>query len=271
MLYLLLACTLSAQTNSAVKVLFHHTDFSNSTQKESAERYGLALKHHYDKHHFMLNYEKANTQTLQPPLPSNLYVDKLSFKYGYQLSPFIRLYASTIMIEDNLVATDGGRVYGAGIKYKNINFSHYFSNYEHFDVHQNEFSLLLKNKIGRIKTKTTLLVKHIMMKDHESNPLSKNAKKTYFTPGVKLYATYESYIGVASALFGTRTFAVMDRGMKAQHHAMEFDSTYAIGFGKKIDKFTAMLTYNYARATELPRHTEDVLVKNILFSLEKQF
>lgn len=266
-----LVMNLSAKPSSSLKLLYHQTDFSNSTQKEKGKRYGLFFKHHQKKHHVLFSYEKAANQTFKPPLPSNLYVDKIAFKYGYQLSPFIKLYVSTIMIEDNLVATDGGRVYGLGVSYKNFNFSHYFSDYEAFDVHQNELSLVLKNKIGKVKTKTTLLVKHIMLKDHKSNSLSKNAQKTYFTPAMKLYATYDSYIGVASAMLGERTFAVMDRGMKAQHHAMEFDISYALGFGKKISNYTLMLTYNYARATELPRQTENVLLKNIVFSLEKQF
>jgi len=63
----------------------------------------------------------------------------------------------------------------------------------------------------------------------------------------------------------------MDSGVRVQHHGMEFDRSYALGFGKKVSDYTLMLKYNYARATELPKETENVQVRGIIFSLSRRF
>ena len=55
----------------------------------------------------------------------------------------------------------------------------------------------------------------------------------------------------------------MNDGFKIQHHAMEFDRTYAVGMGKKISDVMLRLQYIYQRATELPMQNEGVEVSNI--------
>ncbi len=50
----------------------------------------------------------------------------------------------------------------------------------------------------------------------------------------------------------------MDDGFKIQHHAMEFDRTYAIGVGKNISHFVLRFQYIYQRATELPLNNKNV-------------
>jgi len=266
-----LTSTLLAKESSAIKVLFQHLDFSNSTQKEQGKRHSLEVKHHIDRHHLFFVYEKTDTQTFQPPLPKNLNVNKLSFKYGYQLSPSFRLNTSYITIDDNLVATDGGKIYGVGLDYKNIKFAHYFSDYTPLDVHQSDVSVTFKSCLGEVAAKTTLMAKYLTLKDFKTHPLSKNAQSSYFTPAIKVHLTYDDYIAGLGAFFGKRVFAVMDSGVRVQHHGMEFDRSYALGFGKKVSDYTLMLKYNYARATELPKETENVQVRGIIFSLSRRF
>ncbi len=262
---------LLAQNSSSVKTIFQHLDFSNSSQKEDGKRFGIELKHHIDSHHILLIYEKTDTQTLQPPLTSNLSVDKLSLKYGYQFSPILRLNSSFIIIEDNLVSTDGGRVYGLGISYKNINLTHYYSDYEPLDIYQTDVSATFKAKLGEFKTKTVLVVKYLDLQDYTTNPLSKNAQSSYLTTGIKLKLGYKNHFALAGAFLGDSTFAVMDRGARVQHHAMEFNKNYMAGFGTTVFDYTLTLKYSYARATELPKQTENVLVDSLVLTVEKQF
>ena len=49
----------------------------------------------------------------------------------------------------------------------------------------------------------------------------------------------------------------MNDGFKVQHHAMEFDRTYAVGIGKNISDFVVRLKYVYLRATELPLNNNE--------------
>ena len=267
----MISIALQAQNANSVKTIFQHLDFSNSTQKEDGKRFGIEFKHHIHSHHLLFIYEKTDTQTLQPPLKSNLSVDKFSMKYGYQLSPLLRLNSSFIMIEDNLASTDGGRVYGLGLSYKNFNLTHYYSNYKPLDIHQTDISAILKGKLGEVKTKTILILKYLSLQDYETNPFSRNAQNSYLTTGIKLKASYKNHFALAGALLGDSVFAVMDRGARVQHHAMEFNKNYMAGFGTTIFDYTLTLKYSYARATELPKQTGNVLVDSLILTVEKKF
>jgi len=59
----------------------------------------------------------------------------------------------------------------------------------------------------------------------------------------------------------------MNDGFKLQHHAMEFDRTYAIGVGKSISDFILRVQYIYQRAEELPMQNNNVEIDNIRFLL----
>lgn len=262
---------LEAKEFTTYKLYLQNLDFSNSTQKEQGKRYGLGVIHQSDKHRFTFSYEKTATETFQPPLPKDLEVNKYAFKYHYQLKDQLGLQASYITIDDNLVKTDGGAIYGLGATYQNIHFAQFFSDYKAFDVYQSDLSATFKHTFGALKTKTTLIAKYLNLQDHQSNPLSFNAKKTYFTPGIKLHSTFKSYHGGVGAFWGKRVFAVMEDGLKVQHHGMEFEETYMAGVGKKFDRFNLMLKYSYLKATELPKYTENVIVRNFSLQLEAKF
>lgn len=270
-LLLLSIAVIYSDASTTYKVELQNLDFSNSTQKEQGKRYGFGLSHQLDKHRFMFGYEKTATETFQPPLPKDLEVNKYAFKYAYQLKKHFSMQASYITIDDNLVKTDGGHIYGIGVTYQNIHFAQFFSNYKPFDIYQSDLSTTFKRTFGAVKTKTTIIAKYLTLKNFTSNPLSKNAKKSYLTPGIKLHASYKSYHAGFGAFFGNRVFAVMDDGMKVQHHGMEFEETYMVGFGKKIGRFNIMLKYMHGKATELPKLNENVIVRDITLSLQALF
>ncbi len=265
------ATVILAKESTTYKLELQNLDFSNSTQKEQGIRYGLGLTHRVDKHRFMFGYENTATDTFQPPLPKDLEVSKYAFKYAYKLKENLSLQATYLTIDDNLVKTDGGHVYGIGVTYRNIHFAQFFSNYKPFDIYQSDLSTTFKRTFGTVKTKTTLIAKYLTLKDYTNNPLSKNAKNRYFTPGIKLHASYKSYNAGFGAFFGKRVFSVMDDGMKVQHHGMEFEETYMVGVGKKVNGFNIMLKYAHSKATELPKLNENVIVRNITLSLQRQF
>lgn len=93
-----------------------------------------------------------------------------------------------------------------------------------------------------------------------TSDFTKNADSKYFTTAIQAHAHYKTYHLGATAYFGKRAFAIMQDGFKIQHHAMEFDRTYAIGAGKTIGNFVVRAQYIYQRATELPMQNENVKV-----------
>jgi hypothetical protein len=63
----------------------------------------------------------------------------------------------------------------------------------------------------------------------------------------------------------------MNDGFKIQHHAMEFDRTYAIGAGKTFSKIIFRTQYIYQRAKELPIENKNVTIRNLRFILNYTF
>ncbi len=103
------------------------------------------------------------------------------------------------------------------------------------------------------------------------NNFSKKANKKYLTTGVKLHAHYHDYhFGVATYL-GERIFAVMDSGMKVQHHAMEFNESYMLLFGKNFSNLSVNLRYAKHKAKEIPIDHDNVTVENIALEISYQF
>jgi hypothetical protein len=265
---IILLIELDAKEFTTYKAELQNLDFSNSTQKREGKRYNFAITQHIDRHKMSFYYSKTKTDTYKPPLPRDLDVDKYSFLYSYQLKENLSLKSSYITIDDNLVKTDGGHIYGLGTRYKNINFMQFFSNYHEFDIYQSDLSVGFKQKLANLNTKTVFIAKYLNLKDHKSNPLSKNAQKDYLTIGINLHTFYRGYHGGVGAYFGKRVFAVMEEGLKVQHHGMEFESTYMLSIGKKMEKYNLGLKYIHMKATELPKLNEGVIVRNLIFTFE---
>ena len=119
LLLLALSTQLFSQTiHSSVSTYFESTNFTNSTQKNDSIVYGVGGDIHYNDSAYKFTYEHADTNTIQPPLPEDLAVDKLFLKYGYEINDKLELQINYInILNDNLAITDGGVVYGVGITY----------------------------------------------------------------------------------------------------------------------------------------------------------
>ena len=104
-----------------------------------------------------------------------------------------------------------------------------------------------------------------------NNIFTQNADNTYLSAGLKFHIHYDGYHFGSAVYLGKRAFAIMDEGSKIQHHAMEFDRTYAVGIGKNISNLVLRLQYIYARATELPKKHSDVGVSTLKFVANYKF
>lgn len=147
------------------------------------------------------------------------------------------------------------------------NFTQFYTDYEYFDVFQSDLTLDYKTHFNKIKVKFTSETKYITTHENDDSREKKtvfmtNAKDKYLTSALKLHAHYAGYHLGLGAYFGKRAFAIMDNGFKIQHHAMEFDRTYAIGLGKNFYNFVLRAQYIYQRAEELPAQNKNVEVNN---------
>jgi len=264
--------TLSYAQNTTIKISYENLNFDNSKKKDQGKVYGLALNHQTDDALYQMAYEKTNTDTFQPPLTEDLHVNKYYLKYTHILDAKQAFSVSYATIDDNLMKeTDGGDIYGLGYKYGAFAFTQYLSDYENFNVYQTDLKYTFKKVFGEVKTSAVILGKYIHLQDRESNPFSANAKEDYFTPGVKLHAHYEDYHMAVGAFFGKRIFAVMHDGFKVQHHAMEFNETYMVGFGKHFGDVDLNLKYVYQKASEIPINNDNVKVQNVGLVLRYRF
>ena len=267
----------SETVHSSIITYIESKDFDNSVQKEDGKVYGIGADIHLDHSEYRFAYEYGDTNTKQPPLKEDLRTDKLFLKYAYDLQNDFKINLHYInILNDNIAITDGGQTYGAGLSYNikkniNTNFTQYYTNYDDFNVYQSDLTLDYKMKINQVKLKLTSITKYINLDEKNLNGFTKNAEDDYLTTGLKLHLHYEGYHFGAAAYFGERVFAVMDDGFKIQHHAMEFDRTYAVGIGKNISDFVLRLQYIYSRAEELPVQNENVEISNFRVLLNYRF
>jgi len=263
--------------HSSVSLYLEKKEFTNSIQKNDGAVGGVGIDLHSGASAFKLNYEYGKTDTKQPPLHDDLKVHKIFSRYLYTLNKQLAFNLNYInIVSDNIAITDGGVTYGAGVSYKPLksallNFTQYYTVYDDFNVAQSDVKLEYKSKIDMIGFRVSSISKYIKIDEKSVNSFTKNAKSSYFTSGVKLHAHYSSWHAGVGAYFGKRAFAVMNGGFKTQHHAMEFDRTYAIGFGKDIDSFVVRVQYIYQRAEELPMQNENVKVSNIRLTTNYKF
>ena len=267
----------SETVHSSIVTYIESKDFTNSVQKEDGVVYGIGADIHLDHSEYRFAYEYGDTNTKQPPLKEDLRTDKLFLKYTYTFQNDLEFNLNYInILNDNIAITDGGKTYGAGIMYhirKNINtnFTQYCTNYDDFNVYQSDLTINYKMKINGIKVKLTSITKYIKLDEENVNSFTKNAEDEYLTSGLKLHLHYDGYHFGSAVYVGKRAFAIMDDGFKIQHHAMEFDRTYAVGIGKNISDFVLRLQYIYQHATELPVENKNVEVSNIRLLLNYKF
>jgi len=277
-LLLLSVSLLSAETiHSSLSSYFETKDYDGSKQKKDAVVYGVGADIHVDKSAFKATYEYARANTRTPPLKHDLKNAKLFLKYAYHIDDRFEVNINYInVLHDNIAITDDGQVMGAGITYNlskkiSANFTQFYSNYDDFDVYQSDLKVDFKFKLADIGFKLSSITKYINIDEENTNSFTKNAKSDYFTSGLKLHANYNSYLLGAGFYVGKRAFGVMQDGFKLQHHAMEFDRTYAVALGKSIEQLVLRVQYVYQRAEELPIENKDVKVKTLRFIANYKF
>ncbi len=273
-LLLITSTYLFAQTiHSSVSTYYETKTFKNSKQKEDGKVYGVGADVHYGSSKYKLAYEYAKSNTKQPPLDKDLKVNKLFLKYAYKFNENFEVNTNYInIISDNIAITDNGKAYGLGLTYAlnkklSVNFTQYYSHYEDFNTYQSNLNIEFKTKLNGIKVKVNSITKYINIDEQKQNTFTKNAKKDYLTSGLKLHLHYSGYHFGSAIYVGERLFAIMDDGFKIQHHAMEFDRTYALGVGKNFYDFVFRLQYIYQEASEIPMQNDGVEVSNIRFLL----
>ncbi len=276
----------SSQTiHSSASLYYEMKDFSNSKQKTDGVVYGVSADIHNNNHEFRMAYEEGDTNTIRSPrLTEDLKVDKIYTKYGYNLNDSFAINLNYMnVLNDNIVPTDGSVAYGVGVSYAlsnaiKLNFTQYYADYKIFETYQSDLKVDYKSKFQDIKYKITLIGKYINIDKNpnkitttfEENFIS-NAKDDYTTVGLKFHSHYQSYHFGLGAYLGKRAFAIMNDGFKMQHHAMEFDRTYAVGIGKNIGNFVLRYQHVYQRAEEIPFNNPNVKVSNNRIILNYKF
>jgi hypothetical protein len=259
--------------HSSLSTFFQTMEFKNSDQKTDGKRFGVGGDLHQGSNEYRFLYTGTKTKTIQPPVPNDLYVNKIYLRYGYDFKNSVKINLNYInVLRDNIVSTDGGKVYGAGLSYAfskplSANFTQFYSDYDDFKVHQSDFTLEFKGRAGDLRYKLANTTNYIKLDNYETLPLTKNADKDYVTSALKFHAHYKSYHFGSAAFFGKRVFAVMGDGFSLQHHAMEFDKTYVVGAGKTISDFVVRTQLIYQRAEELPTQNENVEINTVRFIL----
>ena len=256
---------------SSVKLSYEMLDFENSKKKNDGRRYGVELDHQDDKHHYRFYYEKSETKTTAI-LPKDLEVNKYAVKYGYGLNEKSELNFSYIGIDDNLMKeTDVGHIYGVGYRYKALTLMQYLSDYKNFNVYQSDLKFGMKRKFNDVLLMGGIIGKYIHLNNKESNKFTQKAETDYFTTGLKLHVHYYDYHLSAGGYVGKRLFAVMNEGLKVQHHSMEFKESYMFDFGKKFNNVLLHLRYSRHKAKEVPIANDNVKVENISLEVEYRF
>jgi len=274
-LLLLSAGVLYAKNSDYLSLSYEFLDFKNSKQKNVGRRYTLHLQKQIQNSTIAVAYEKTDTKTYQPPLDDNLRVDKVYMKIEQQFLEKNSLRFGYIYIDDNIVATDGTRIYSLGYTRKlakgvALGALFYYGDFRVLRTYQYTTKVKYKLKYDDFMFALMAVGNYIDL-DKCSDSMCKNAKKSYTFTLIKSQFTYKEYFLHMGFTIGKRAFSVMQDGFSCSHHAMEFDTTYMIGVGKHFDDVTVKLRYSYQKATELPIQNTNVKVENLMLRLQYSF
>jgi opacity protein-like surface antigen len=267
----LMSLTLFANSSVNLESYYESFTVSNSKQKRDGYRVGMGADYRFENIAIKALYEHGQTHTFQPPLKEDLFVDKVYVKGEYAFNADFKAHLHYInVLKDTIVPTAYSVSYGAGLSYAankklSISVTQFYTDYQIFDAYQSDLKLDLKMRFDDLKIKLSSLTKVIHLQGYENAVFSKNAQEDYLTSGLKLHAHYQAYHFGAGVYYGKRAFAVMNDGFKLQHHAMEFDRTYAVGFGRSFSDLILRFQYVYQRATELPFENDNVTFDNFRF------
>ena len=251
---------LANPVNTEVSTYYESYNFTDSTIKDKGYALGLIGSLKSKNSSIKLGYEYEYTQNTPTfyAQKGNFEIHKLYSKYTHSLNNNWKINLNYInIVDDNIAPTSNGSIYGVGVTYSfskllSFNVSQFLSDYRDFNVYQSDFKIVYKIKFESLKIKLQSITKYMRLEDYESNGYSKNANSSYLTSGLKLGVLYNSYLFGGGAYFGERAFAVMSDGFKVQHHALSFDTTYALVLGKNFGGLSMKFQYIYLEAKELP-------------------
>lgn len=258
-----------------VGLQYDYFNFTNSKQKDYGNRATVHTKISSDDMSLQVAYDKTITETYKPPLKSNLNVDKVMLRYDQKLFSQGKYNLGLIMVRDNIVPTDGGKVLNMGYHHQFTwllaaegNF--YYGHYDIMKTYQFDVALKMHKKFGELDTRVITLVKDIVV-DECNNVFCANAEPNYLSVGLKAKLDYHDYFLHGAAFYGKRVFAVMMEGFMLQHHAMEFDRTYMAGFGKRVGDVELKVKYIYQQAKELPLNNSGITINALSFRVKYLF
>lgn len=288
-LMLLISLNLFAVETQAIKadasLYYEMKEFSNSKQKSAGVVYGVGASIRDKADGFSFAYEHGKTSTIRSArLTEDLAVDKIFTKYTHNFNDSLGVNLHYIQVlHDNIVPTNKSAAYGLGVSYApmkavHLSVTQYYADYQIFETYQSNLKIDYSSRFQALKYKITLIGMYIDIHKNPNKTTTQfekqfivNAKDNYTTVGAKLHFNYKSYRLGFGAFFGKRAFAIMSDGFKIQHHAMEFDRTYAVGIGKKMGDFMLSYQYVYQRAVEIPFKNENVEVSNNRIMLNYKF
>ncbi len=249
-------------TEDYVSLQYDYFNFSHSEQKDYGNRATLHAKVAGEGKSLQVAYEKTITETYKPP---NLNVDKLFVRYDQKVFTADRYNLGLIMVRDNLVPTDGGKILYGGYLHRftpliALEGDFYYGHYDIMKTYQFDAALKLHKKFGDLDTRINVVVRDIVVDECSGDKFCADAEPNYVTAGLKMKLDYEGYFLHGAGFVGKRVFAVMMEGFGLQHHAMEFDRTYMAGIGKRFKDVELKLRYTYQRATELPFDNSGVTI-----------
>jgi len=246
--------------------------FSNSKQKKDAQHLRTTLNYKNNIHQIVASYSNANVQTYQPPLHSNLHVNKYTVIYNNSYFKNQTCTLGYLYIDDNLAKeVDGGSIFTLGYRYKAVAFQQHISVYHHFSVLQSDIFYNRGFNFSTLKAVAIIGAKYIYLKNRKSNHFSANAKKDYLAPVLKFKLHYKKLQVQLGAVFGRRVFGVMNNALTVNHHAMEFYKTYIAGVAYRYNNLLLQLNYSYQEADELPLNNQGVKLNAAGISLGYSF
>lgn len=263
--------------NSEISTNYTYKDYINSKTKTKGKTFDYRFLHNFENSQITINFEDSLTKReneITKAKLTSLEVEKLSFKYFYNLNENYSVKTSFLNIEDNLAPTDDGKTYGLGVINRNnffdIKIDTYLSDYEDFNVNQYDLTFVKKFKFNDINFMGQTGIKYIDINGskYSNYTLKDNYYTSYF---LNLNANYNGFIFGLGFMNGDRLFAVQEDGLKVENHALEQNKTYMVSLGKKFKNIDLISRYIYSNSNELPENRNDVKSKFFSLGLKYKF
>ncbi|RXJ84721.1 hypothetical protein [Arcobacter cloacae] len=263
--------------NSEIYTNYIYKDYTNSKTKTKGKTFDYRFLHNFENSQITINFEDSLTKReneITKVKLTSIEVEKLSFKYLYNLNENYSVKTSFLNIEDNLAPTDDGKVYGIGIINKNsffdIKVDTYLSDYEDFNVNQYDLTFIKKFKIEEVNFQASLGTKYTNINGEKyGNYILKD--KDFLSTFFNINGNYKGFIAGLGFVKGDRLFTVFDDGLKVEHHALRQNETYSLNLGKKFKHIDITARYIYSKGDELPENRDNVKSKFTSISVSYKF